>query len=427
MARTLQQRLLQNYDTKFNYGGIKGERLAERLKEIATIGLTEDGGSYRIGFSVEEQQAKEKIIDWMRALEMTVYQDGALNVFGYLYGTNRELPAIMCGSHVDSVPNGGHFDGVLGVLAALEVIEAWKETGKTPERTLILAIFTDEEGSCFQSGFTGSKAVTGNYRLPELLKLHDQDGKSFSEVLEKNGSNLEDFQKAKQHLDDVALFVELHIEQGRRLEKAMLPCGIVTGIAGPRWLEVTFTGEADHAGNTPMGERQDALVAASEFIARLPQLPENFSASAVATVGKQFVQPNGINVVPGKVTLYVDIRDIYQEKRDALTDAIIRQIQKSASNHNVQVEWQEISNTAPVLIEKKYIQKWEEALASQDLDPLQLPSGAGHDAMILQEKVPVTMLFVQSKNGRSHNPNEWSELNDCMQAIHVLKQFLETS
>lgn len=425
MAIALQQRLLLDYNNDLNHSGVQGERLAKRLEEIAAIGQTEEGGSYRIGFSSEEQQAKAKIIGWMQALGMKVYQDGAMNVFGYLQGTNPDLPAIMCGSHVDTVPNGGHFDGALGVLATLEVIEAWRDTNKDPERTVILAIFTDEEGACFQSGFTGSKAVTGAYQLSELLKLRDEQGNSFTEVLELNGTDLEGFQHARQKFDDIALFVEMHIEQGKRLEKAGLPCGIVTGIAGPRWLEVTFTGEADHAGNTPMGERQDALVAASDFISILPRMPENFSQSAVATVGKLNTQPNGINVIPGKVTLFVDIRDIYEDKRDALTEAIIQQLKKAASDNDVQVAWQERSNIAPVLIEEELIQKWEQAFTYQGLETLKLPSGAGHDAMIMHEKVPVTMLFVQSKNGRSHHPAEWSELNDCVQSIHVLKQFLE--
>ena len=182
--------------------------------------------------------------------------------------------AILSGSHVDSVPNGGHFDGPLGVLAAIEVAQAWQEEGYVPERPYEVVIFTDEEGSRFNSGFHGSKAVIGKGNMEERLKLTDQEGLYFTEVLQSDGLTVEGCLASKRNMETYELFVEVHIEQGKRLERENLPCGIVTGIAGPYWVEFTFTGEAGHAGNTPMTDRKDALVAASEFILRVPKIPE---------------------------------------------------------------------------------------------------------------------------------------------------------
>lgn len=421
----LYEKLLKDYDSKHNHDGVSGERIAARLQALAEIGLTEEGGSYRIGYSQEEQQAKELVMKWMREADLEVHQDGAGNVFGRLKGSNPELPTLMSGSHVDTVPNGGHFDGTLGVLAALEVVEAWKETGYIPQRTYEVAIFTDEEGSCFNSGFTGSKAVTGGYEMEQLLKLKDRKGKSFTEVLADRGYSKESYQASKRNFHDVAAFIEVHIEQGKKLEKADLPCGTVTGIAGPYWLSVTFHGEAGHAGNTPMNDRKDALVAASEFITKVHHIPKAISESAVATVGKLNVHPNGINVIPGKVTLTVDIRDIYGDKRDKVIQEIIKEAERISKGCGVKIESEELSNSAPVLIEQSFIDRFNTALEKNGIKPVQMPSGAGHDGMILNEEIPISMLFVKSKNGVSHNPAEWSDLNDCVQAVHVLKSMIE--
>ena len=421
----LKEKLLQTYQTKYNHDGISGERIAARLQALAEIGLTEDGGSYRIGYSQEEQQAKELVMNWMQDAGLETVQDGAGNVFGRLQGKDPELPAIMSGSHVDSVPNGGHFDGTLGVLAALEVAEAWKEKAFIPKRSYEVAIFTDEEGACFNSGFTGSKAATGGYDIEQLLALKNSDGKSFTEVLADRGYSKESYQASERNFHNVAAFIEVHIEQGKKLEKADLPCGAVTGIAGPCWLEVCFHGEAGHAGNTPMNDRKDALIAASEFITAVNAIPKEISETAVATVGKLLVHPNGINVIPGKVTLTVDIRDIYEDKREIIIQQTIKEIDRISKMYGIKAAWTELSNTAPVLIEQAFIDRFTTALTDNGMKAIQMPSGAGHDGMILNEKIPIAMLFVKSKDGISHNPKEWSDLNDCVQAIHVLKNMIE--
>ncbi|WP_100011330.1 M20 family metallo-hydrolase [Lentibacillus sediminis] len=426
MTKTLQDDLLKTYQSNLDKDGVSGERLARRLGELALIGLTGENGSNRPGYSQEEKQAKELIKTWMSEAGLTVREDGAGNVFGRLAGKNDEKPAILSGSHVDSVPNGGHFDGPLGVLSALEVAEAWKDTGYQPEKPYEVVIFSDEEGSRFNGGLNGSEAMIGNVDMDKKRELQDAAGKSFDEVLRQVGLSADSFADAARDLKEIELFVEVHIEQGKQLEKEQLPCGIVTGIAGPCWLEMTFEGNAGHAGNTPMNDRQDALVAAGDFIHLISGLPEEVSDSAVATVGKMEVRPNGVNVIPGSVQLYVDIRDIYRETRDKLVDKIRDASIQIAKNHGVTVKDNVTLRVDPVPIAEETQQQLADAFRENGLKSYKLPSGAGHDAMIIGDQLPVAMLFVQSKDGISHNPAEWSDLSDCVQSIHVLKSFLES-
>lgn len=419
------EKLIVDYDHTLDKNGVSGERLATRLAALSKIGLTPDGGSYRIGFSEEEKAAKELVKKWMTEAGLVVTVDGAGNVFGRLEGKNPELPALMSGSHVDSVPNGGHFDGPLGVLAALEVAEAWKQTGYTPERPYEVVILTDEEGARFNGGFSGSMSMIGEVKPEDLLPKRDINGVLFSEVLESIGLTTDSFFTSKRDLHKLEAFVEIHIEQGKRLEKANTPVGIVTGIAGPCWLKMTFKGQAGHAGNTPMNDRHDALVAASQFIYEVQALPQQVSSSAVATVGKVDVFPNGVNVIPGEVRLTVDIRDIQKGTRDKLVDLVIGQARTICNTHHIELEVEETFREAPVPISENMQEKLAYSVKAQGIEPVYLPSGAGHDAMVVGRKLPIAMIFVQSKDGISHNPAEWSTLADCVQAVHVLKDFLE--
>ncbi|MFS0821441.1 M20 family metallo-hydrolase [Bacillus sp. 1P02SD] len=419
------EKLISDYDFSLDKNGVSGKRLASRLAALSEIGLTSDNGSHRIGFSHEEKAAKDLVKKWMTEAGLTVTEDGAGNVFGRLNGKNPDLPALLSGSHVDSVPNGGHFDGPLGVLAALEVAEAWKQTGFVPERPFEVVIFSDEEGARFNGGFSGSSSMIGEATREDLLPKKDIHGDSFTKVLEDIGLSVDDFFNSKRDLKQLEAFVEIHIEQGKRLERAGVPVGIVTGIAGPCWLKMTFTGSAGHAGNTPMDDRRDALVAASQFIYEVQSLPEQVSSSAVATVGKVDVLPNGVNVIPGEIHLTVDIRDIKKETRDQLVDLVIEKAKSITKAHGIELQYEETLREAPVPISEDMQQKLEKSVIAQGIEPVYLPSGAGHDSMIVGHVLPVAMIFVQSKDGISHNPAEWSSLSDCVQSVHVLKDFLE--
>ena len=416
--------LIGDYDKELDHSGIQGDRIAKRLHALSEIGYTEPGGVRRPGLSAEEKQAKQLVKSWMEEAGLEVREDGAGNVFGTLAGKTAG-PAIASGSHLDSVPNGGNFDGPLGVLSALEVAEAWKESGFIPDKPYEVVIFTDEEGSRFNSGLTGSRAMTGDIAEDEIKQLRDSNGEGLEAVLESYGSSLDAFQNSVRDLSELELFVEVHIEQGTRLEQEDEPVGIVSGIAGPAWIQVEFSGQAGHAGNTPMVGRTDSLVAAGEFVSRLPELPPAVSETAVATVGKLDVSPNGINVIPERVILHVDARDIHLEPRDLLVERVESLAEEVAAKHGVALRMQQNTSIVPVPIADELQQELADVLELQGIKPVRIPSGAGHDAMILGRHIPVAMLFVRSKDGISHNPKEWSSLADCVQGVHVLKAFIE--
>lgn len=417
--------LLEEFDPSLSHSGVNGERLARRLYELSHIGYTQIGGVKRPGFSQEEKAAKTLVKKWMEEAGLAVTEDGAGNVTGRLEGRDANAKAIASGSHVDSVPNGGNFDGPLGVLSALEVVEAWKDTAFIPEKPFEVIIFTDEEGSRFNSGLSGSRAMTGDISEEEMQRLQDYNGESLAQVLEQYGSGLENFKAAKRDVTELELFVEVHIEQGKKLEKENQPVGVVSGIAGPAWLEVGFTGEAGHAGNTPMIGRKDPLVAAAEFIHSIPSFPGNVSETAVATIGKLEVLPNGINVIPETVVLHADIRDIHEDTRDALLNRIVQEAESIADKREIRLAIKQNTKIKPVPIEDQLQKELAASLEKFGIRPVYIPSGAGHDAMILGRHIPVAMLFVRSKDGISHNPKEWSSLNDCVTGIHVLKDFIE--
>ncbi|HBV22695.1 MAG TPA: Zn-dependent hydrolase [Jeotgalicoccus sp.] len=414
--------LLKDYNTELNYDGIDGKRLAERLDAISKIGVLQTGGVSRPGFSKEEKDAKALVSEWMEAAGLTVETDAAGNLFGRLKGRD-DSQSVASGSHVDTVPAGGNFDGVLGVLAALEVAEAWKETGYIPDKSYEVAIFSDEEGARFSSGVFGSRAYMGLVDDELIESLRDSDGLNLEEVLEQYGSSLPDFKKIQQR--DWTFFAEAHIEQGKLLEKNNLPVGIVKGIAGQAWLEIEFKGLAGHAGNTPMNDRQDALVAAGRFVSELESIPKIVSSTAVATVGKLAVYPNGANVIPESVKMIVDIRDIHEKSRDMLLELISERAYDIAKERGIDVTVSRTSRVKPVPVEETYKDELRDILTDLNIEAMELPSGAGHDSMNIGLELPVAMIFARSKAGISHNPAEWTSLDDCVLTVHVLKKFIE--
>ncbi|WP_085522312.1 M20 family metallo-hydrolase [Tuberibacillus sp. Marseille-P3662] len=420
-----ENQLIDGFDKALSHSGVSGERLASRLSQLFEIGLTAEGGSHRIGFSSEERKAKGLVTQWMKEAGLQVREDEAGNVFGRLAGQKDAGPTVMSGSHVDTVPNGGHFDGTLGVLAALEVVEAWNETGYQPFSPFEVAIFSDEEGARFNKGLTGSEAFTGAVDVESLKLLNDFEGLPAPKVFESDGLSIDHLSNAKADFNNIKAFVEVHIEQGKRLEAVDEPVGVVTGIAGPCWIKFHFQGSAGHAGNTPMDDRHDALVAASELVFQVPSLPSQVSDSAVATVGKFNVSPNGVNVIPGEIEFYVDVRDINEATRDKLVDLVVEHAEAIAEKHNIKIDHEITTKVTPVPISEDMQEVMCQAARDNDFNPILLPSGAGHDALIVGRHIPIAMLFVRSKDGISHHPEEWSSLSDCVSVVHVLKHALE--
>lgn len=420
----LSETLLSGYDRSLDLDGFSGSRLAERLSTISEIGLTAEDGSNRPGYSRAEQEAKDLVCRWMREAGLAVRQDAAGNCFGRLAGRLDHLPVVLCGSHIDTVPNGGHFDGVLGVLLALETVEMWRTTGFAPQRPYEIAIFSEEEGSSFNAGLIGSSALVGAPVIAQLDKVADHEGRSFAEAITEVGLSLASFPSARRDLSGIAAFVEVHIEQGLVLEAHGLPVGIVNGICGIVGLEMTVTGIPGHAGTTPMGYRRDALVATSRMVAAISELPKQVSDTAVATVGQLRVFPNGSNVIPGKVRFSLDIRDVSEEPLERLVSRIVQIATGIAEATNVELTWTRTFAEPAVAVDGRLKALQADALREINLAAFELPSGAGHDAMIIGAHVPMAMFFVRSRDGISHNPREFSTLADCATAARALARFL---
>ena len=322
----------------------------------------------------------------------------------------------MIGSHIDTVPHGGKFDGALGVLAAIEVVHSLKDQGIQLTSPLKIVSFKDEEGTRFGFGLLGSRAMAGILKKEELEGRDDQ-GISLKEAMIENGYDPEKIGEAK--VNQVAAYLELHIEQGKVLENEHVPVGIVTGIAGPSWKEITVRGLSEHAGATPMPIRQDALVAASEMILNIEQIALKYK-DAVATVGKLQVKPNGVNVIPGEVTFSLDVRDLDNERCAKIVTEISEMIQEVSEKRGVQSEITGLQTVSSVQADAGIQAIIKEAIVSKGIKPISLVSGAGHDAMNFASLCPMGMIFVRSKDGISHNPLEFSSMDDCAIATDVL-------
>ncbi|KAB7708149.1 hydantoinase/carbamoylase family amidase [Bacillus aerolatus] len=390
---------------------INQERLWTRLHELSQFGKQEKGGVTRFSFTEEERKAKDLVISYMKEAGMMVQEDAAGNVIGRKKGKNEASPAVLIGSHIDSVPKGGIFDGPLGVIAGIEVVQTMNESDVETEHPVEVIAFTDEEGSRFGFGMIGSRALAGTLQS-EHLQQSDQDGMTIAQAMAKAGLNPECIAEAARNPETVKAYVELHIEQGKVLEYAGHPAGIVTGIAGPLWTRWTIKGEAGHAGATPMNQRKDALMAALNVIQYIEEETKKYP-NAVATVGQIDVKPGGVNVIPGETTFTLDLRDIDESVRDEVEAKIISYAQAFCEGQGMEIEVDTLQRVAPAPCSDEIRAVMEEACRAMGIDLYSLPSGAGHDGMQFNEFCPIGMIFVRSKNGISHNPNEWSSKEDC--------------
>lgn len=398
------------------------ERLWKRLMELAEVGRQPSGGVTRMSFTPEERAAKDRVAAWMCEAGLTVREDAIGNLIGRREGSQPDAPVVLVGSHLDSVPNGGNFDGPLGVLGAVEAVQTLAEEGISHTHPIEVIAFTDEEGARFRFGMIGSRALAGTL-TQEHLQACDANGVSIAEAMRAVGFNPENVHQAARTSGSVKAYLELHIEQGRVLEAANLAVGIVTGIAGPLWLRVRITGEAGHAGTTPMAMRKDALAAAAEVLQAVEALAVR-QERTVATVGQLHVQPGGVNIIPGVVEFTLDLRDTDEAVRDAVEQEIRAQAAIICKRRGVLLDITELQRVPPVACSPWLRTEMAAAAGELGLETQSLPSGAGHDGMQLAGLCPIGMLFVRSKNGISHQPEEWSSPEDCAAGVEVLYRTL---
>jgi hydantoinase/carbamoylase family amidase len=399
---------------------VSGTRLGRDLEALAQIGRDPAGGMTRLALSPADGQARAYVRERMRELGMTVVHDEVGNLVGRLGPAG---PSVMTGSHLDSVLRGGRFDGPLGVVGGLEAVRALVESGFRPKRALEVAVFTGEEGSRFGRGTIGSAAFSGEVPVADIHGLRDADGVSFAAALANYGDEGPPV-PAGRPVGAVAAFVELHIEQGGVLESQKLDIGAVTAVAGLVQHVVRVTGDANHAGATPMELRKDALAGAAAIVLGLEERARTLGRGAVATVGKLEVEPGAFNIIPGAAVLGVDARAADPEILDALDQAVGELAGRVAAGRGLGVEVTRRQRVAPGPLDERVIGAVERAAAAAGLRSLRMPSGAIHDALHMATYCPSGMIFIPSDGGKSHCPEERSSLDDMVRGVEVLARTL---
>ncbi len=396
---------------------VNQDRLENRIMELAKFGILESGETERVAFSDADVAAQQWVINILKELDLKVHIDFAGNVIGRREGKKPSLKPISFGSHIDRVPNGGNYDGCVGSMASLEVLEVLNENKIKTNHPLEIIIFSNEEG-----GVMGSRAIAGHLGK-EAFPIVNSSGYSMAEGIMRLGGDTTRIAEVARKKDEIAAFLELHIEQGGTLEKENIDIGIVEGIVGLKWWEVEFTGFANHAGTTPMNARQDALLAAAKFIVAVNEVTTSFEGAQVGTVGKIKAEPGAPNVIPGKVVTSLEIRDLSLVVIDNVYDAIKTRANEIAKDSNVQIEFRALDTTANPAIMTSSIQSVIKTSAEKlSLSTKRLPSGAGHDAQDMALIAPTGMIFVPSKGGISHSPKEFTSAKDMANGANVLLQ-----
>lgn len=392
------------------------------LDSIAQFGKGERGFS-RLVFGDAECAAVEHLAGLMRHAGLDVRSDAFGNLIGRLEGRERGAPAVATGSHLDTVPEGGNFDGVVGIVAGLAAVRRLKADGR-PRHPLELICFRGEESSRFSVGTMGSKAMTGAASLEAWRKLQDHGGTTLAQALALRGLELDRLPAAVRRPGELKAFVEMHIEQGPVLEAAGIPVGVVEAIAAPIRLKITVEGMASHSGTTPMGTRRDALVTAAHIVLAVrEEAAKRAERRIVGTVAVMKVQPGAINVVPGRVEMWVDLRGI-----DAETLAVAQAVRDAAGaialRERTELHIETLSAETPVPMNAAVVGTIEAACQRLGVAFRRMPSGAGHDAMNLAKIAPAGMIFIPCRAGVSHNPAEHASVDAICTGIDVLTETL---
>lgn len=403
---------------------IQKERLQKDFDAMAQLtGLGE--GVNRPAFTDADWEGRQYIIDCMIDAGLDVEIDGFGNVIGYKVGTNPDLPVVMVGSHTDSVPNGGNYDGVVGVLSAIEAVRSMIDDGFEQEHTIAVVDFMCEESSRFGAATLGSKAMRGKLTLNDLHRLVDTQGITLYDALKGRNLNPNAIESIAYNRP-VKAFIEIHIEQGKVLEHEQKQIGIVSGIAGPERFYVTIRGNADHSGATPMNLRHDALCGASKIILGIEEVTSmQEEPPVVGTVGIAKVVPGAMNVIPGAVKLGVDIRSISKVARDSVVFLIKELIDVIAEKRGLSYTIEPISKDHPVSMHPLMVKEIERVVTSLQLEYMIMPSGAGHDAMHWAEVAPTGMIFIPCRDGISHNSAEFAAMDDIVAGAEVLENVIK--
>lgn len=393
---------------------INGERLISSIREMGAAGFDpETGGRTRLALTDADKKGRDLLCRWMHEEGLDVKIDPIGNIFGVREGTDASELPVMVGSHIDTVRDAGMFDGVYGVLGGLEVIRTLNQNEVRTRKPLALAAFTNEEGARFQPDMMGSLYYTGTVGLEELLSAKDDSGLTAGEELDRIGYKGNETVRAGR-------YIELHIEQGPRLHAAGLPIGVVEGIPGLAWWTGEYCGESNHAGSTPMDMRKDALLAAAELATEAEKLALHIGKGTVATMGRISPKPDIINIVPGKCSFTLDFRQFESRLFEEGKREVERLIAACAEKRRLKYDFRKAAEAPPVVFDSEMVGLVERKASLLGLDSQRMISGAAHDAQFLSPFCPTVMIFVPSRGGRSHCPEEWTETKDLENGCNVL-------
>ncbi len=398
---------------------INRQRLINRLERLGEIGALPGGGCCRLALTEEDRQGRELVIGWMHELGLQVSSDAMGNVFGLRPGT-EDGPPVMTGSHIDTVRTGGIYDGNLGVLGGLEVIETLNEAGIVTRRPLCVAFFTNEEGARFAPDMMGSLVYVGGMSLEDARATQGIDDQSVGDCLDAIGAGGE----APVGKPDVHAFVEVHIEQGPVLEESGITIGAVEKVQGISWQEFSFTGISNHAGTTPMRLRHDAGHAAMATGAFVRDLVNRIGGDQVGTVGAFDIKPNLVNVVANHARFTVDLRNTDNSRLKQAEQELQAFVERLAEREGIEVEHRTLARFDPVPFDPGMVDRVEAAAQALGHSVMRMPSGAGHDAQMLARVCPTSMIFVPSVDGVSHNINEFTAPEDLEAGTNVLLRVL---
>ena len=398
------------------YLRINGERLKNTLEKMAEIGKTSGGGVQRLALSDEDKQARDLFIKWLREIELEVTMDEMGNIFGRWPGKNASLPPVMSGSHIDSQPKGGRFDGILGVMGALEVMRTIQENKIETTRSIMVVNWTNEEGSRFSPAMVGSGVWAGKLERDWAYARKDFHGKKIGEELERIGYRGQ--APAKQW--PVHAYFEFHIEQGPILERVGKRIGVPQGIVGISWYDVFVEGKANQVGPTPMEGRNDALGAAAEMILQVESLPAQMGGNMVATVGEIHNYPNSRNIIPGQVHFTVDLRSWDDPLADRAGEELHNGFRKIATKRGCPARIEKVWKVEHTPFDKSLVNQVGKIAEQLGYPSYSLVSGAGHDATYMSQVAPTAMIFVPSIGGRSHVEVENTRWEDCEAGGNVL-------
>lgn len=393
---------------------VNGARLNAQLTEIAQFGANPQGGVTRLAYSDEDRRARELVVRWMREAGLTPATDLAGNLIGRRAGADAGLRPLVFGSHIDSVPEGGNYDGNLGSLAAIEVARIVAERRIPLRHPIEVVVWANEEG-----GLYGSRAVSGQLNAAELKNV-SRSGKSIEDGIAFLGGTPGRIAEAARRAGDVAGYLELHIEQGGTLEAERRDVGVVEGIVGIRWWDVTITGFANHAGTTPMDQRRDAMLAAARFVDAVNRVVRGTPGRQVGTVGRIQALPGAPNVIPGTVVCSLELRDLDEAKIVQLYERIVAEAAQIASATGTTFAYKELSINVPAPSDPRMREVIGDAASALRLTTRGMPSGAGHDAQAIARLGPMGMIFVPSVGGISHAPQEFTRPEDCINGANVL-------